>query len=210
MDHEETDAAPGWDAIDAALSPVYPDTDPLHYAPEVPWALGGENPLDGVSLYPRAAPVPHWHIVTYGMSELYGKESDDPEESGWGFEFTMRATGDTRGDSAPMWPVTLLGTLAKYVYDNGNPFAPGHTIGVNGPINPERPETAIRAITFVEDPELGSIDTDNGRVTFLQVVGITEPEYEAARGGGARGLLDSIGPRLPLFVTDDARGSLLN
>lgn len=210
MNHELDDEAPGWDAIDATLNRIYPDTNPLHYAPDVPWALGGEDPLDGVSLYPRTAPVPHWHLVTYGMSELYGKESDDPEESGWGFEFTIRAAHDLAGGSAPMWPLTLLQTLAKYVFDSGNPFAPGHTIGVNGPINSERPDTAIRAITFVEDPELGAIDTAHGRMMFLQVVGITEPEYQAARGGNSRALLDAIGPQLPLFVTDDTRGSLLN
>jgi len=41
--------------------------------------------------------VPHWHIVGYGMSELYAKETDDPEESGWGFELTFRVSDSVSG-----------------------------------------------------------------------------------------------------------------
>ena len=43
----------------------------------------------GISIY-RAEDPPHWHFVTYGFSELYSKESDDPAVSGWGFELTFR------------------------------------------------------------------------------------------------------------------------
>lgn len=85
-----TDAAPGWDAIDAALARLYPGVEPWHVAPDVPTRLGGDDPLHGISAYRRDDPVPHWHLVTYGMSELYEKVSDDPDYSGWGFELTLR------------------------------------------------------------------------------------------------------------------------
>ncbi|MFV2172583.1 suppressor of fused domain protein [Actinomadura sp. LOL_016] len=58
------------------------------------WTLGGPDPLDGISVYPRADPVPHWHFVSYGMSELYEKTSSNADESGWGFEFTFRLVRD--------------------------------------------------------------------------------------------------------------------
>ena len=42
----------GWDAITRAFEKLYPEqTDPLHYAPIISWRLGGEDPLDGISVY---------------------------------------------------------------------------------------------------------------------------------------------------------------
>ncbi len=49
-----TPAAPGWDAIDARLADLYPDLEPKHYGTLHPFALGGPDPLDGLSFYPRA------------------------------------------------------------------------------------------------------------------------------------------------------------
>jgi hypothetical protein len=90
-----TSDAPGWAAIDARLAELYPDIEPKHYGTQHRFALGGPDPLDGVSFYQRAEPVPHWHIIGYGMSELYAKETDNPDESGWGLEFTFRIARDT-------------------------------------------------------------------------------------------------------------------
>src|ERR1700679_2089959 len=84
----------GWDAIDAALVKIYGDAEPLHYASAIKWMLGGPDPLDGVSVYKRERPSPHWHFVSYGLTELYVKESDDTEVSGFGFELTFRLARD--------------------------------------------------------------------------------------------------------------------
>ena len=75
------DLAPGWDAITAALERLYPGQEPRHYGAARRRRLGGPDPIDGLSAYMRLEPVPHWHIVTYGFSELYEKESDDLEEA---------------------------------------------------------------------------------------------------------------------------------
>ncbi|WP_256843440.1 suppressor of fused domain protein, partial [Pseudomonas aeruginosa] len=84
-DHDDTDT-PGWDAINAALSPLYAGQEPRHYGTALPYTLGGQDPLDGISVYWADAPVPHWHYITYGFSELYAKESSDAAASGYGFE----------------------------------------------------------------------------------------------------------------------------
>ena len=55
--------------------------------------LGGQDPLDGLSAYKAESPFPHWHIVTFGFSELYEKESENPDYSGYGFELTFRLRG---------------------------------------------------------------------------------------------------------------------
>ena len=82
-DFEEPEAI-GWDAIDAALTPIYGKQEPRHYGTILPAMLGGDDPLQGISVYKNLSPKPHYHFVTYGFSELYEKESDDPEYSGYG------------------------------------------------------------------------------------------------------------------------------
>lgn len=46
---EQMDQAPGWDAIDEALKPIYGDQEPKDYGTLLPYSLGGQDPLDGIS-----------------------------------------------------------------------------------------------------------------------------------------------------------------
>jgi hypothetical protein len=202
-----TSDSPGWDAIDARLAELYPDVEPKHYGTLHRFALGGPDPLDGISFYPRDEPVAHWHIVGYGMSELYTKETDNPDESGWGFELTFRVARDTGDTEPPVWAANLLQNLARYVFSSGNWFEPGHHLNANGPIRQDY-ETQVTALAFAEDPELGTITTPHGRMQFLQVVGLTGDEYAAARQWDTDGVLSLLAERAPLLVTDLDRPSL--
>jgi hypothetical protein len=202
-----TSAAPGWDAIDARLAELYPGLEPKHFGTLHRFALGGPDPLDGMSFYPRDEPVPHWHIVGYGMSELYAKETSDPEESGWGFELTFRVARHAEDDEPPIWAANLLQNLARYVFSSGNWFSPGDHMNANGPIR-QNYRTEVTALAFVEDPELGTIATPHGRMQFLQVVGLTAAEYAAARQWDTRGVLGLLADRQPLLVTDLDRPSV--
>ena len=102
----------GFDAIAEAMHRLYPGQEGLFYSTIIPYALGGDDPLDGVEVWESGHGVPHWHYVTYGFTELYEKESGDPEESGYGFELTFRLK---RGEEEqpPVWPVNLLQNLAR-------------------------------------------------------------------------------------------------
>ena len=78
----------GWDAINRECERIYPDQkNPKHYGTLIKWSLGGKDPLDGISIYDGGD---CWHFVTYGMSELYEKESENQEISGFGMEFTFK------------------------------------------------------------------------------------------------------------------------
>lgn len=207
-DDSDTDEAPGWDAIDAAMDRLYPGKAPLHFGSVVPAFLGGNDPLNGISAWKRLDPVPHWHFVTYGFSELYDKESEDPEESGFGFELTMRIACAPDAETPPAWAMNMLQNLARYVFKSGNRFADGHWLNTNGPIALET-GTQLCSIAFIADPELPAIDTPNGRVAFMQVVGLTLDEEAAVKRWNARKLLETLAPRMPLWITDLDRGSLL-
>ncbi|MEE7548053.1 suppressor of fused domain protein, partial [Xanthomonas sp. Kuri4-1] len=202
-----TTDSPGWDAIDAELARHYPQQSPRHYGALLSPALGGNDPLYGISAYWRDLPQPHWHFVTYGFSELYDKEGDDPEISGWGFELTFRLAA-APGSEPPNWALNFLQNLARYVFGSGNPFEHGHYLNANGPIAADS-DSLIRAVAFVRDPELATLQTPNGRVEFLQVVGLTDDEELAIKRWSTVDVLEALVERMPLWITSLERGSLL-
>jgi hypothetical protein len=202
-------SAPGWDAIDAALASKYGARAPKHYGTVLKFAMGGPDPLDGISVYTHDdGGSSHFHFVTYGLTELYEKETSSPEWSGFGFELTFRLARAPGDDEPPVWVMSFLQNLARYVVQSGNIFEPGHYVDLNGPIALGQ-DTRIRAIAFERDPELPPRDTPNGRVEFLQIVGLTLDELAAARRWKTEGVLSLLRGRAPLLVTDLARASLL-
>ena len=66
---------------------------------------------------------------SHALSELYAKESDDPEVSGYGFELTFRLAmepGEVADANAepPTWALNFLQNLARYVFQSGNVWEP--------------------------------------------------------------------------------------
>ena len=84
--------------------------------------MGGRDPLDGISVCKRVAPLPHRHFVTSGLSELYAKESDDPATSGHGFELTLRLACKPDDAEPPAFACRFLQNLARSVFETGNVF----------------------------------------------------------------------------------------
>ncbi len=206
-DPPPADDAPGWHAIDAALARLYPGQDnPPHYAPPLSPLFSSDGLIWGISAY-RADGPPHWHLVTYGFSELYAKESDDPAVSGWGFELTMRLPRGADDEQPPAYAVNFLFNLGRYVRRSGNPLGSGHAMDLNGPICIGS-DTALRAVAFTTDPQLGEIDTPNGSVEFVQAVGVTLDEYDACGDWHTARVLEVLRESNPLLLTDLARRSV--
>jgi len=199
----------GWDAISQALNTIYPGQEPKHYGTIISWRLGGPDPLNGISVWKRITPLPHWHFVTYGFSELFEKESNNAAVSGYGFELTFRLQTDAASGEPPGWALNMLQNLARYVFRSGNIFRDGEWMTANGPISLDRP-TQLCGIGLVYDPELPAIQTPNGRVEFLQIVGLTKEEEQAAKLWKPRKLLEVFLPHMPLWVTDLDRATVLN
>lgn len=207
-DYDEDGETIGIDAINEALEELYGAQEGVCYAATVPYDFGGNDPLDMVRIFEsNSGGIPHWHYVTYGFTELYGKEGDDEEESGFGFELTFRLKRNE--DEPPVWPVSLLQNIARYVFKTGNVFAPGHHMGLNGPIQLGY-DTDITELAFVEDPELPDLDTDNGYMQFVQMVGITKDEHDAAMIWDCRKLINEFNKVVPMGITDLDRKSYLN
>ncbi|MEL7256553.1 MAG: suppressor of fused domain protein [Pseudomonadota bacterium] len=214
----DADDSPGWTAIDEGLRGIYPEVEPdFHFGTIISYALGGPDPLDGVSVYKRTGSSPHLHYVSYGMSELYyNEEAVGGQVSGWGFEFTFRlkmseANMPLSDDGVPIWPINLMQNLGRYVFQSRQWFEDGHFIPANGPIHAEA-DTAMVALLMVKDPELGSIETPHGPIDFLQLVGLTQEEFDLLRHkkSSAKEMTSALSNGNRLLLTDlDRRQSVL-
>lgn len=158
---EDVQAA-GWDAITAACEAVYPaQKDPKHYGTLI-----------------------SWHFVTFGLSELYQKESDDKEISGYGMEFTFKLKKDDYEDEEAEIKCVcgILQTIARITFTKGEIFGPyeylytGQTQGID-----TKMQSAITGFITVPDKQLKSIVTPNGKVDFVAFIGATDAELTAVR-----------------------------
>lgn len=201
-------AAVGRDAITASLNALYKGRQPKHFENPHPMAQGGPDPLAGISVWQRAEPVPHWHYVTYGFSEQGAKPGKNPAVSGYGFELTFRLAATAQASEPPMWPIHLLQNLGRYVFATGNIFNDGDRLNANGPIA-HGTTTLLCALGFAFDAELPTIDTPNGQVRFLQVVGLTQDEEEAAQKWDTKKLMGMMLPYMPLWITNQERSSMM-
>ncbi|MFQ9315669.1 suppressor of fused domain protein [Dysgonomonas mossii] len=205
----DEDDAVGWLEIDKVVEGIYGDQKPRHYAPPVHYMVGGEDPLDGVSIYDSQKEMFHRHLVSYGMSELYyNEEAAGGEFSKWGFEFTFRLKPFAEDGDDPTWVVNLMNNLARYVIKSGKWFEEYHVIPANGPIRlNSTSEINIVGVAFVSDPELGKVQTPHGEVSFLQMVGLTANEMNRITSASSaydevKKVLDEMKTTNPLMITD--------
>jgi hypothetical protein len=192
----DDESAVGWDAIEAAVAAHVPVQEPLHWGTGT---LPGQDGLYGISAYRGDG---HWLLVTFGLTELFGKESDDPGTSGFGFELTLRVPAT--GEQPAPWALTLLERLGRYVFSTGQVFAAGHRLSPGGPITGSA-DTRLTALAFADDPVLGPIGTPHGTARFLTVFGITEDKLRTAKETSTADVLASLRSDNPLLVTDPAR-----
>jgi hypothetical protein len=193
---ETGDEAPGWDAIDVALRKLYPGVEPDHRAPIPGVHLGGG--VQGISAY-RAAN--HWHLVTFGLTELWAKDQgSDPDVSGWGYEMTFRVTSLPEEKRAPEWPFNVLVALAKHTQNNGKPLWLGDRIDFGGPI--DGGTSRFTALAVAMDPELPILHTPNGQTAFHQLVGITADQLAEMKQTSTASVLEKLQGTNSLLLTD--------
>ncbi|MGC7096348.1 suppressor of fused domain protein [Amycolatopsis lurida] len=100
---------------------------------------------------------------------------------------TFRLTKRPDEHEAPGWPFSVLNQLAQHVNTNKVLLEPGHRIDLRQAITgyphlPEAPATELTVFALIVDSQLGAIDTPNGKVVFLQAVGVTAREKAAMVG----------------------------
>lgn len=197
----------GWKAIDEAFLRVYPGQDnPKHWAALIPWRLGGPDPLQGMSAYDGGD---YWHCVTFGLSELWKKESEDKEHSGYGMEFTMRLKkGCYDADNEENELKCIFGifqSVAKITFNSGELFLPwewiytGQEQGVD-----YHQKSKLTGFITLPDTKVGAIDTPNGKVEFVEFVGCTNAELLRIKDNGlkVKELYEKLGNDLTDYYRD--------
>lgn len=167
----------GWEAITNECERIYPNqTNPKHYGTLINWQFGGNDPLEGISIYDGGD---YWHFVSYGLSELYEKESDNKDISGYGMEFTLKLKKDQyENEEAELKGICgILQSIARITFNQGEIFNSyeylytGQTQGID-----TRMKSNITGFITIPDTNFNSIITPNGKVDFVEFIGVTNEE----------------------------------
>jgi hypothetical protein len=213
---EEDLTAPGWDAIDQFVGAHFGGQTPHQFTSRTPYELDSLNPLPAVTVWATRAPA-GWMYVTYGLSELFEKSSDDLAVSGFGFELSLRIPSSSGAGpdeaSPPTWPLRLLQALGHHVLNEGVGFDSGHAIDLGAPLVPDGsdgpPACALTGLICLPDPLLGKFNTVHGSLLFLRVFGVTADELENLAELELGHLVACIAELSPLAITDPARASFV-
>lgn len=168
----------GWKAIEDVCLKMYPgQKEPRHYGTIISWRFGGTDPLDGISIYDGGE---YYHFVTFGLSELYEKETENKEYSGYGFELTVKLKKDGLEDEEAgiRGMCGILQAIARLTFNEGEIFQPDEYIytGQTTGMDPNGKSLITGFITQLD--KLGEIETPNGKVQFVELIGATDAELK--------------------------------
>jgi len=206
----ETGSTHGWDAIVERFEELYPEqTNPKHYAPLINPMFGNQDtPLFGTSVYDGGD---FWHFVTYGFSDVYDEIKEDSEWSNWGFELTLKLKKttemtDTQKEEEELKNISgVLQGLGKYVFGSGKGFLPYQYIYSQQTEGFDAKQASkLTGFATVTD-EAGTIETANGKVEFLCIVGLTDKELRSIYEGvhTTEEILNLLASDLTDFERDD-------
>lgn len=175
---EDEEYSPGWQAIDDAFEKLYPGQKPDHFGTVITSRaiFGGDEYLDGFSIY--NSPKGYKHLVTYGMTVLYGDEDAfGGEWSGWGYEMTIKLK--EKDSESCMWAIDMMSNLARYTYKTERFFEANQYVKGSGTSLHIGTDSLITALLLVNDTEAEPQTSVYGKTEFIQLVGITEAELGA-------------------------------
>ncbi len=171
----------GWEAITDEFLRLYPDAEQKNYATKLSWEMGGNDPLPEITAFDDKENN-CWHFVTYGLTELYEKESEDKKTSGYGMEFTFRLKKGCYIDEEQeiINICCILQSLARLTFENGEVFEPYeyvYTGQTNGIDNGQK--SKITGFITIPDIKAQPLKTAFGDMEFVQFIGVTDSELKA-------------------------------
>lgn len=201
--------APGWHALDQRFCAIYPGALPHQFTSPSPYDLDSPYPLPAITVWEapgsRGGPD-HWLYLSYGLSELFEKTTQDGKHSGLGFEITFALERSTEQDRPPSWPLSLMqgigGNLLRgdLEIDTGSILALGRSLQ-GGPEQANRPSGCV----CVPDELAGEMQGPFGRVLFLRLLGLCQEELEQCEKMELAPQIDMLAELCPHAVTDPDR-----
>ncbi len=172
--------------------------------------VDGGPPVWSVGAVVCSTAKPEMLFCTYGLSRALSPESP------FDHELSIRIAHDTR-DQAPAWPTMLLRHLARYELASERAHGEGETLAFNEPITraavadedaADQPDTAMCALAFLRDPELGVVKTPAGAINVHRAFGILPDELTLTGRGPSGAVALAIAKQLSSLITDLSRASL--
>ena len=184
------ESSSGFNAIENHFAKLYPkEVNPKHFCPVVAWRFGGNDPLDEIDIYNGDE---YYHFVTFGLSELYEKENKIKDVSGYGMEFTLKLKKDkTINDDTLKDICEIIQDIARITFTEGELFNKYEYLDFGDNLF----NSNICGFITVPDPLAKSINTKNGKVDFILLVGVTKEELKLLREKDitVKGLYSNIG-----------------
>lgn len=143
-----------------------------------------------------------WHYISFGMTELYEKESSNNDFSGWGYEYSFKLKKGIESEP-PLWVITPLQKLARYVFNQSMPFGEAHYINFGKPIEFDLNKN-LNSFIFSFDPIVGVIHTPTGSLNMLEIFCISQKDidYCFSDENASCKLVDVIRKVNPEFIND--------
>ena len=139
--------------------------------------FGGPDPLDGISVYDAGD---FWHFVSYGLSELYTKESTDSEYSGYGIELTFKLKKSTNDEEEIKNGCGLLQYVARYIFKTGKVVLPEEYIYTKQMVGIDaQQKSKLTGFLTASDNLAKPLDTPHGKVEFVTLIGATDAELRS-------------------------------
>lgn len=207
LPEEENEEALGWKAIENEFLRIYKNqTNPKHYGTLIKWCFGGNDPLDGISIYEGKD---YWHFVSFGLTELYKKESENMDVSGFGYELTfkLKKTNYQNQEAEFTNVCSILQSIARLVFNNGEVFLPdeyiytGQTQGIDA-----YQKSNLTGFILIKDTTVETINTPYGKVNFLEVIGMTDAELKSL---STKESVQNMYKKLSSDITDYNRESII-
>lgn len=158
----------------------YKDIKPEYYRPLISAKLGGDFLLDSIVTYKARDII---EFVTLGFSDVEEKEIENGEYSGYGFELAVKLNiKDMNEDNISKECnniCSIFNNLAGYVFESGKVFKEnqyiytGQTQGIDAEC-----KSALTGFVITAH-KAGTVDTINGKVKILQLIGMTDNELKA-------------------------------
>lgn len=186
LDEDEQEYAAHMRARENAFEAIFGDSDPPNQILSPDDAdLTVNWPGGGVYRYPARDKRRGVHYVTFGLSQPFGDDDEDPEDaddddvpfSGFGIELVLSTP-----DKCDWAPLALIQFVKYLLFDeNARLFIPGHRIpaSVLRQVNPSTELTHFFGITSAEYSN--EILLPAGLCTLVHLVGATSKEIELAK-----------------------------
>ena len=193
-----------YDEIDRA----YPNQEnTVNFAIQSKFGIGVPAPLDGITVIDGGD---YLHFVTFGLSEPFYDAPKDSKYSGYGIEYTLKLKkpSEEHKEAEINNMLNRLQSFARACREDNDLIKQYDYVYSNDPkgIDAEK-KSKITSYITIPDQNLKTLETQNGKIYFVQFIGVTTEEINTIINKELR--IENLYAKLPSDITDYGRESVI-